>query len=135
VGWTESSSDSFEIISTALPHTGSYSAAECSYNLCTEYVQQPVTIPTSGRLTFWWYLSSTDSTTVAHDYLKVELYNAGGTLLQTLRTRNNIVRRGSWVQDTIDLSSRAGQAVVLRFTTTTDGALASTFYVDDVVLQ
>ena len=135
MGWSESSSGGFEIITSLLPHAGVYSAYECGYNSCTEYVQQPVTIPSAASLTFWWYMTSQDSATTARDYFKVELYRMDGTLLTTLRTRDNRVRRGIWVQDSMDLSSRAGQSVILRYTTVTNATNPTSFYVDDVVLR
>ena len=135
MGWSESSSGSLEIITTGLPHAGSYSASECGYDSCTESIDQPLTIPVNGMLSFWWYMSSTDSLTTAHDYFKVELYRLDGSLLSTVRTRNNMVRRTIWLQDTISLASYAGQTVRLRFTTITDGSLATSFGVDDIALR
>ena len=123
-----------------MPYAGRYSAEECSYNGCTDYIQQPVTIPSRGEVTspllaFWWYLTSQEGTTAAHDALRVDLYRLDGTLLQTLRTHTNQAQRDVWLRDSVNLSPWAGQTVWLRFTTWTDRSLPSTFFVDDVSIS
>jgi len=132
VGWSESSSGGYEVIDTYQPHTGSYSADECNYNNCTDYVQQQLTVPSNASLRYWWYMTSQEPTTTAYDYLKVQVYSTGGSLLGTLRTWSNTSTRSTWSQDTLSLSAYAGQTVVLRFTTTTDYTMPTNFFVDDV---
>ena len=135
VGWSEYSSGGYEVIDTTRPHTGSYSAYECGYNNCTEYVQQQITVPSSATLTYWWYMLSSEGTGTAYDYLKVQVYSTAGTLLGTLRTWSNQNTRNTWSQDSLSLSAYAGQTVVLRFVTTTDSSLTTTFFVDDVSVK
>ncbi len=135
VGWAEYSSGGYEIIDTTRPHTGSYSAYECDYNYCTEYVQQTITIPSGANLTYWWYMTSSEGTSTAYDYLRVRLYSTSGTLLTTLRTWSNRNTRNTWSQDTISLSAYAGQTVILRFMATTDSSLRTAFWVDDVSVK
>ncbi len=132
VGWTESPAG---IISTAQRHTGVYSAEECGVDNCTEYVEQLVTIPANGRLSYWYYLVSQDSTTTAADYLRVQLYNTSGKLVATLRTLSNTSPRNTWRQDTLNLAQGAGQTLWLRFTTTTNSSLPTVFYLDDISLR
>jgi hypothetical protein len=134
-GWTQYSSAGYQIITTTRPHSGSYSAYLCGYNSCTEYVQQTITVPSNGVLTYWWYMSSSEGTSTAYDYLRVRLYTTGGTLITTLRTWSNTSTRNTWSQDTISLSGYAGQTVVLRFMGTTDWLYASSFFVDDVSVK
>ena len=133
--WTEYSSGGYEIIDTSRPHAGSYSAYECDYNSCTEYIQQTITVPANASLTFWWYMTSSDSLSIARDSLKVQVYSTGGTLLGTLRTRTNISTRNTWSLDTISLSAYAGQTVKLRFITTTNFAYKTAFWIDDVSVK
>ncbi len=134
-GWTQYSSGGYQIITTTRPHTGSYSAYLCAYNYCTEYVQQTITVPSNGTLTYWWYMTSNEGTSTAYDYLRVRLYTTGGSLITTLRTWSNRDTRGVWAQDSISLSGYAGQTVVLRFMGTTDSYLTSAFFVDDVSVK
>ncbi len=135
VGWAEYSSGGYELIDTTRPHSGSYSAYECDYNYCTEYVQQTITIPSGANLTYWWYMTSSEGTGTAYDYLRVRLYSTSGALLTTLRTWSNRNTRNTWSQDTISLSAYAGQTVILRFMATTDSSLRTAFWVDDVSVK
>jgi len=132
VGWSESSSSGYEIIDTVRPHSGSYSADECGYNSCTDYVRQQVTVPSNASLRYWWYMTSSEGSTTAYDYFRVQVYSTSGTLLGTLRTWSNTSARNVWSQDTLSLAAYAGQTVVLRFTTTTDYTMPTNFFVDDV---
>ena len=135
VGWTEYSSKNYELITTTRPRTGSYSAYLCDYNACTEYIQQTVKVPANGILTYWWYMTSSDSTTTVYDGLRVQVYNTSGTLLKTLRTWSNTSTRNTWSQDSLSLSLYAGQNVIIRFTVTTDSSYPSAFWLDDLVVK
>ncbi len=132
VGWSESSSGSYEVIDTYRPRTGSYSADECNYNNCTDDVQQQVTVPSNASLRYWWYMTSSEGSTTAYDYLRVRVYSTSGTLLGTPRTWSNTSARNAWSQDTLSLAAYAGQTVALRFTTTTDYTQPTNFFIDDV---
>jgi hypothetical protein len=134
VGWAEYSSGGYELIDTYKPHTGAYSADECNYNYCTEYVQQQLTIPSNANLRYWWYMTSSEPTTTVYDYLKVQVYTTAGSLLGTLRTWSNRSTRNVWSQDTLSLAAYAGQTVKLRFTTTTDYLNPTNFFIDDVAI-
>jgi hypothetical protein len=134
VGWTEFT-DRYELIDTNHPHTGSYAADECNYNDCMVWIEQTVTIPANAMLNYWWYVSSSDSMTSAHDYLKIELYRLDGSLLATLRTWNNTSQRNVYSLDTLSLSAYAGQTVQLRITGLTDGSLSSRYFIDDVSIR
>ncbi|MGB8645554.1 MAG: hypothetical protein WCF84_09970 [Anaerolineae bacterium] len=135
VGWVEHSSGGYEVIDTTRPHTGAYSAYECDYNSCNEYIEQTVKVPTNGKLTYWWYMTSSEGTTTAYDYLRVRVYSMTGTLLATLRTWSNRNVRNTWSLDTLGLSTYAGKTVKLRFISTTDSSLPSAFWIDDVTVK
>jgi len=134
VGWSEYSSSGYELIDTYRPHTGTRSADECNYNSCTEYVQQRVTMPSNASLRYWWSMTSSEGVTTAYDYLRVQVYSTGGTLLGTLRTWSNTSTRNAWSPDTLSLAAYAGQTVLLRFTTTTDYTQPTNFFIDDVAV-
>ena len=135
IGWTEFSSGAYELVTTTLPRSGSFSAYLCNYNSCTEYVQQTVTVPSNGSLAYWWYLTSSDTKLAAYDRLKVQVYSTSGRLLKTLRAFSNVNTREVWSQDTVSLSLYAGKTVVIRFTVTTDKSYPSAFWIDDVVVK
>lgn len=133
--WVESSSGGYSIVSTSRPHAGSYSAYMGGYNYATESVTQSVTVPTNGTLTFYWYMTSSEGSTTAYDYLRVKLLNSSNQVLATVKTHSNRDARSAWTQDSVSLASYAGQTVKLQFEVTTDSSLSTTFYVDDVTLN
>jgi hypothetical protein len=133
-GWTQSSSGGYQLFTTTRPRTGSYSADLCGYNSCTEYFEQTVTVPSGANLKYWWYMTSSEGTTTAYDYLYVRVYSTSGSLLATLRTWSNKNTRNVWAQDTLSLAAYAGQTVKIRFTGTTDASVLSQFFVDDVAI-
>lgn len=135
VAWTDTSKGGYEIIDTTRPRTGAYSAYFCDTNSCADTLEQTITVPTNGTLTYYWYQTSSEGTTTAYDYLYVRLYSTGGSLLTTLRTWSNRNTRNAWSLDTISLGTYAGQTVKLRFVSTTDSSLLSAYFVDDVAVK
>lgn len=135
VAWTDTSKGGYEIIDTTRPRTGAYSAYFCDTNSCTDTLEQTITVPTNGTLTYYWYQTSSEGTATTYDYLYVRLYSTGGTLLTTLRTWSNRNTRNAWSLDTISLGTYAGQTVKLRFVSTTDSSLLSAYFVDDVAVK
>lgn len=133
--WLQYSKAGKALVSDYRPYTGTYSAWLGGYNYANDKIAQSVTIPTDGVLTYWWYLSTKEGTTKAYDYLRVKLYNSDGVLLATVKTRSNRDARNAWYQDTISLSSYAGQTVTIEFAVTTDSLVPSHFWVDDVSVR
>ncbi|MBA3532527.1 MAG: S8 family peptidase, partial [Ardenticatenales bacterium] len=136
MGWTESSGRGYAIVATGRPRTGSYSAWTGGYNSASDYVQQRVTVPTNGTLSYWWRMETQESGTTVYDRMYVRLYDGStGALITTLRTWSNASPKNVWGQDSLSLASYAGRSVIVRFQTTTDSSLPSSFFVDDVSLQ
>jgi subtilisin family serine protease len=135
VAWTDTSSGGYEIIDTTRPRTGAYSAYFCDYNYCTDTLEQQLTVPANGTLTYYWYQTSSEGTATAYDYLHVRVYSTGGTLLATLRSWSNRNTRNAWSLDTLSMGAYAGQTVRLRFVSTNDSSLRSAFFVDDVAVK
>jgi hypothetical protein len=143
VGWTESFSHGQELITAELPHTGQFSADECGINQCTDWIQQQITIPSNGRLTYWWYMTTQESGSPngspdrdrERDFLKVQVFSTTGQLLATVKQHGNRDTRNRWTMDSISLGAGAGRMVLLRFTTTTDSERPTEFYIDDVSVQ
>lgn len=133
--WTQSSSGGYQLVTTDRPHAGSYSAWLGGYNGGTDKISQTVTIPSSGSLNYWWYMTSREGTSFSYDYLRVRLYSSSGALVATLRTRSNTAARGAWYQDSIAVGSYAGQSLRLEFSVTTDSSLSTSFFIDDVELR
>ncbi len=137
--WVESSSGGYELVVNNRPHTGSLGVWEGGYNNATESIYQTVTIPsnaTSADLSFWWYMTSSEGTGTAYDYMYAEVRNTSGTLLGTLQTLSNKSTRNSWVQSSgLSLLAWKGQTVRVQFRTTTNSSLQTSFYIDDVALN
>jgi len=133
--WVQSSSGGYQLIDTTRPHTGARSAYLGGYNSGTDTIYQTITLPSNGTLTYWWYMSTSESGPTAYDYLRVRLYNSSGTLVATLRTFSNASGAGVWRQDSISLASYAGQTLRVHFSATTDFSLPTSFFVDDVAVQ
>jgi len=105
-------------------------------------IYQSISIPsgaTSATLSFWLWVASDEGTTVAYDYLYVEVLNSSGSLLATLATYSNRDKSGSfssttpaYQQKSLSLTAYAGQTIRIRFRGTTDYRTATIFRLDDV---
>lgn len=133
--WVEYSSGGYTLVSTNRPHAGAYSAWMGGYNYATESVTQTVTVPTNGTLRYYWYMTSSEGTTTAYDYLRVKILNTSNTVLATVATRSNRDSRNAWIQDTVSLAGYAGQTVKIQFEVKTDSSVRTDFWVDDVTLN
>jgi subtilase family serine protease len=93
-------------------------------------LSQAVTIPAGCHATLSYYLwiSSSDTGTVAHDTLAVA---AGATTVQSF---SNLNRGSGYVLRTVDLSSFAGQTITLKWTGSENSSIATSFFVDDTAL-
>ena len=134
--WTESSTGGYQLVDSSLPHTGSYSAYLNGYNSSTDLIYQTVTIPstaTSATLTFWTYVSTTE-TSHAYDYLYAQVRNTSGSALATLLTVNDGTASG-WVKHSYSLLNYKGQTIQIAFKGTNDVSNPTDFFVDDVSLQ
>jgi len=135
VGWTEFSLRRRDLITTDLPHAGSYGAHLCGTNRCLDLVQQSITIPAGGQLSYWWYMTSQDSASHPRDLMAVALYRHNGHLLALLRVHTNAGTRDTWQQATVDLAQWDGQDVTLIFLATSNASKPTHFYVDDVRVE
>lgn len=135
LGWSQASNLGEQIVDTAKAHKGKHSAHFCNRNRCTEWIEQSLVVPTNSTLTYWWYQTSSEGTSSAYDFLRVQAFDQGGSLIATLRTRSNKHTRGKWSQDSISLAAYGGQTLKLRFTVTTDGNLKTGYFVDDIAVK
>jgi subtilisin family serine protease len=123
--------------------TGSYARSGTGYavlggvNRASGGVSQSFTIPTTatGALTLYLSVTSNEKATTPVDVLTIELTSAAGTT--TLGTFSNTDKTAAGVYSlkSYNLAAWKGQQVTLRFRATTDRKFATSFYVDDVVLN
>ncbi|MBA3531801.1 MAG: ExeM/NucH family extracellular endonuclease [Ardenticatenales bacterium] len=137
VGWSESSSGGRVLVTTERPRSGTRSARLGGYNSGVDTLSQKVTVPTNGSLTYWWYMTTAESTqTVIYDWMEVRLYDGTtGAYLTTIRKWSNLSTKNTWSQDTLSLSSYAGRSITIVFRVETDSSLLTNFYVDDVSVR
>jgi hypothetical protein len=123
-GWTASGAAA---VTTTRAHSDTHSAALCGVNGCADTISQRVTLPSgaSGRLTFWTFLT-TQETTHSFDFLRVQV---NGTTVTTL---SDASPAGSWFSTNASLAAYAGQTVTLGFAATNGTKLPTGFWVDDV---
>jgi hypothetical protein len=143
VNWIEYSSGQYPIVTTSTqgsPHSGSWYAWMGGYNNATEYIYQDVTIPSSATqayVQFWYKIATQETGSTAYDTMAVEVRRpSDNSLLTTLVTLSNLNQTTGWVQSAqYDASSFKGQTIRLRFYTTTDYGLPTSFFVDDTALM
>ncbi|GCE06158.1 protease pro-enzyme activation domain-containing protein [Dictyobacter aurantiacus] len=142
--WKETSKGGYQLISTANPHNGKYSAYLCGYPNCDDTISQTITLPTAthdAALSYWFFLGRTDTNTSCHDAFKfsVNLLTAQGKPITNLQTLCNTAATG-WSQYSFNvmtaLTPYLGQQVQVVFRTTGSTAKRANFFVDldDVAL-
>jgi hypothetical protein len=124
------------VISTTTPHGGSYAAQVGSKSAVNgnSTLTQTITVPTGApTLTFWYQPHCPD--TLTYDQIQMQVRSiAGATLATVLNVCSN---SGAWTQATLNMSSYAGQTVVLWFNDHDDGYAGDPTYflVDDVSVK
>lgn len=135
-GWTESSSGGAAIITNDanLARSGSWYAWLGGNVSVTDSLYQDVTVPTGGRLQFWYRITTNETTSSAYDTLNVALASTtSGVTLTTVASFSNLTTTTGWVQSSpFDLSAYAGQTVRLRFNASNDFSDFTSFRIDDV---
>ncbi len=138
--WIKSGSGALYTANGNYPFSGTgYQYFGVSNSVSGQSYQQ-VSVPStaSGTLTFWLNVSSSETTTsTVYDRLFVEVRSTSGTLLATLATYSNLNKAtaGVYTQRSLNLSAYRGQTVRIQFRTTTDSSLATTFRIDEVLLN
>jgi subtilisin family serine protease len=134
-GWSATSG----VITTdtgAPTRTGSWKAWLNGYGTShTDTLSQSVAVPSGSNatLSFWLYVSSSETTTsTAYDTLRVQVVS--GSTTTTLGTFSNLNKGSSYVQRSFNLSAYAGQTVTVKFTGTEDSSLGTSFVIDDTAV-
>ena len=127
VGWTEYSSLNYQIVTAGYGMNNSWGAWLGGVHNETAEISQRYTVPTAGGTLYYRY-RITSSDLCGYDYGYVRVNNSTRRTYQ-LCTSN--VTNG-FAQGSISLSAYAGQTVTLKFRSVTDGALSSSFFIDNV---
>ncbi|MEZ4641581.1 MAG: S8 family serine peptidase [Chloroflexota bacterium] len=131
IGWTESSSNGWDLITSILPvgltaHGGSWLAWLGGDDNETSTIQQQVPVPASGSyLAYYHWIDSADS--CGFDVASVRVNGATVAQYDLCSSQNT----GGWVKKVVNLGSYAGQSVTLQIRVVTNGSLPSSLFVDD----
>lgn len=135
VGWTESSSNGYPLITGDFAttgvsaHSGSWAAWLGGLNDETSIISQQVTIqPGQTVLSYYYWIGSED--TCGYDFGGV-FVNGTAVVVYDLCDDTST---GGWVRGTHDLAAYAGQSILLEFIVETDDSLNSNLFIDDVAL-
>jgi hypothetical protein len=131
-GWTESSSNGFDLIlqeskDTPVAYAGEWYTWLGGYYDEVSSIVQKITVPVDMPYLQYWYLSqSQDDCGNAHLWIKV-----GATTVET-QSLCNSQKPNEWAQAVLDLSAYAGMTIDLKFEASTDSNSISNLFLDDI---
>ena len=100
----------------------------------SEYEQQTITVPASGKLTYYVAIDTAETTTSSkYDTAKVQVVS--GSTTTTVASYSNLDKTSGYVARTVDLSAYAGKSVTLKFAADEDSSAQTSFVFDDVVVK
>jgi len=132
VGWREYSSNNFALITNNIggglnSYSGSWLAWLGGVYNETSILSQSVTVPAATPiLSFYHVIQSADA--CGNDRMTVRV--GGNDVVKADLCRST--QTGGWARRTINLSSYAGQTVLLEFEVRTNGSENSNLFIDDV---
>jgi hypothetical protein len=134
VGWTQSSTGGYNLISDFQPHTGSWGAYLGGTNNADDRLSQQIIVPSNAisvSLSIWWAIA-TEEPGIGFDRMTASVLQPNGALLRDLFIVDSSSAVNQWGLAEADLTQYAGQTIVLRFRATTNASSLTDFYVDDV---
>jgi hypothetical protein len=115
------------------PYEGHYAARFGGYEGVWDVLTQTISIPAGGQLSYRWQMGTTE-TSIFADYLGVDLLTLDGERVAALAGHGIQGAEGIWQQDVVDVSTYAGQTLVLRFHAYNDNYYPSWFDIDQICL-
>ncbi len=135
--WIEYSAKGWQLIVTTgglpggiTPHGGSWAVWLGGDDYETARLSQSFLLSGARYLHFWYWIASAEET-CNKDFARV-FVNGALLLTQNLCATNDT---NGWMPVTLDLNSFAGSTVLLEFEVTTDVAVNSNYFLDDVSLS
>jgi subtilisin family serine protease len=105
-----------------------------AFHLTSESLRVPSTTR-RAELSFYLWIVTKEKTSHADDTLTVEIRDANGSLLETLKTYSNLDANLMYTQQRIDVSRYRGRTIRISFTAVQDHGQPTYFLVDDVGLN
>jgi hypothetical protein len=115
------------------PYRGAYAARLGGYEGVWDGITQAITIPSQGRLTYWWKMG-TYETLPHHDHFVVTLLQPDGTAVANLAFHDDQDIEGIWQQDIVDLSAYAGGNYQIQLFVYNDNWYFTWFDIDEIHL-
>lgn len=136
--WSQCGSGASASIQTTVVHGGTHAAKMGGTTTVPNgdaALCQSFTIPTSNPSITFWIQESTDLTSSSGDYEAGQLTSSTGTVRKNLYKET--ASTSGWVQRTVDLSTFAGQTVILKFVVHGNGASGHHIvqYIDDITIN
>jgi len=127
VGWDESSSNFYALVLADVGQNSSWGAWLGGYDYEISEITQNYKVPApGGTLRYAFRIASSDVCGYDYGYIKVN-----NTNLKIYNLCSSNATNG-FVQGSANLSAYAGQTVTLKFRSTSDSSLISSFYIDNV---
>ncbi|BDI28396.1 hypothetical protein CCAX7_004470 [Capsulimonas corticalis] len=127
------------VISPNAAYSGAWKAAICGTVNVSDYLYQQATIPAtaiSAKLSFALKITTTDSLTVRHDYVYIQVRDAAtGAVLGNLGYFSNMSASSSYSTKSYSLTAYKGKSIQIWLYDSQDATLPTTFYVDNFALN
>jgi hypothetical protein len=94
-----------------------------------DYIEQIISIPLEGILSYWWKMSTHDN--LPRDFFCVSLLNLDGSDYNSLICHSTNGQQDTWIKDTFDLSTYARDKLILRISSYNDNYYSSVFDLDE----
>jgi hypothetical protein len=137
--WSESSAAGAIVTNDAsIARSGSWYAWLGGANSLTDSLTTTLTVPAgTARLRFWYRISTAETAGAQFDVLTFSIVDAGsGATLRDLGTLSNLDSTGGWAESPVyDVSAFGNRSVRLRFRSTSDSSLVTSFRIDDIAIN
>ena len=129
----------FMMMASLPSHSGkthvSMGGAAKSFNLTSEAVTPPASIRKAELSVYLWVVTKDKKQTSASDFLKVEIRDGNGALLETLATFSNLDANTNYSKRTFDVSRYRGKSIRISFSSVQTPGQKTWFLLDDAALN
>ncbi|HEY77387.1 MAG TPA: DUF11 domain-containing protein [Thermoflexia bacterium] len=122
-------------------YAGQQSARLGGYDRARDEIYQSIAVPVDADVAiirYWWQMRTQEWWGLPYDHLYVRIRDGTGTTILTIQHLDNTDTRNVWLQTEYvwyGVSAYAGQTIQIDFLATTDGSLATSFYIDEVSME
>ncbi|MDP9343602.1 MAG: hypothetical protein M3Q23_16230 [Actinomycetota bacterium] len=121
------------------PHGGTWDAWLGGHGTThTDTLYQQVSIPSgvsTATLSLFLHIDTADTSTTAHDQMRLQILDSSGTLLKNLASYSNLNAASGYSKKTFDVASFAGQTIRVFVVVKENASLPTSFVTDDFALN